>query len=176
MDGIKAVRGVLRMLMAKCQCDTLDQCGKDIFQNMNRHVEARPLLASHRRRGKYRRVCEPDALNPRRIDLGYRPFAAISVINFRVAGDPAVESLSPLLFRSRAAGAGRSELRCQNLWHPTPANFRFERRGRPMASRAGRAAAVCDPLRRRTARSTRATSLTNLIQYLAIRLTRSALF
>ena len=53
MDGINAVRGVLRKLMTKCQCDTLDQCGKGIFQNMNRDVVARPLLASHRRRQKY---------------------------------------------------------------------------------------------------------------------------
>jgi hypothetical protein len=29
----------------------LDQCGKGIFQN--RDVMARPLLASHRHRGKY---------------------------------------------------------------------------------------------------------------------------
>jgi MerR family transcriptional regulator, redox-sensitive transcriptional activator SoxR len=53
MDGIKAVRGVLRKLMTKCQCDTLDQCGRGIFQNMNRDVLARPLVASHRRREKY---------------------------------------------------------------------------------------------------------------------------
>ena len=53
MDGIKAVRGVLRKLMTKCQCDTLDQCGKGIFQNMNRDIVARPLLASHRHREKY---------------------------------------------------------------------------------------------------------------------------
>ena len=32
MDGIKAVRGVLRKLMTKCRCDTLDQCGKGIFR------------------------------------------------------------------------------------------------------------------------------------------------
>jgi MerR family redox-sensitive transcriptional activator SoxR len=35
MDGIKAVRGVLKKLMAKCRCETLDQCGKGIFQTMN---------------------------------------------------------------------------------------------------------------------------------------------
>src|SRR5579864_8200769 len=50
MDGIKAVRGVLRKLMRKCQCDTLNQCGKGIFQNMNRDVVATSLLASHRHR------------------------------------------------------------------------------------------------------------------------------
>jgi MerR family transcriptional regulator, redox-sensitive transcriptional activator SoxR len=54
MDGIKAVRGVLKKLMTKCRCDTLDQCGKAMFQNMNDDVVARPLPAS-RRRGKYSR-------------------------------------------------------------------------------------------------------------------------
>ena len=55
MDGIKAVRGVLKKLMTKCRCDTLDQCGKGIFQSMNRDVVARPLLASHRHRERYPR-------------------------------------------------------------------------------------------------------------------------
>jgi len=53
-DGIKAVRGVLKKLTTKCQCDTLDQCGKRIFQSMNRDVAARPILARHRHRDKYR--------------------------------------------------------------------------------------------------------------------------
>ena len=53
MDGIKAVRGVLKKLMTKCRCDTLDQCGKGIFQSMNRDVAAWPLLASHRHRERY---------------------------------------------------------------------------------------------------------------------------
>lgn len=52
MDGIKAVRGVLKKLMTKCRCDTLDQCGKAMFQNMNKDVVARPLSAG-RHRGKY---------------------------------------------------------------------------------------------------------------------------
>jgi MerR family transcriptional regulator, redox-sensitive transcriptional activator SoxR len=54
MDGIKAVRGVLKKLMTKCRCDTLDQCGKAMFQNMNKDVVASPLPAS-RHRGKYSR-------------------------------------------------------------------------------------------------------------------------
>jgi hypothetical protein len=41
MDGIKAVRGVLKKLMTKCRCETLDQCGKGIFQSMNRDVVGR---------------------------------------------------------------------------------------------------------------------------------------
>src|SRR3984893_802830 len=53
MDGIKTVRGVLTKLMAKCRCETLDQCGKGIFQSMNRDVAARPLPASHRHRKKH---------------------------------------------------------------------------------------------------------------------------
>src|ERR1700730_7357129 len=53
MDGIKTVRGVLKKLMTKARCDTLDQCGRGIFQNMNTDVVARPLVASHRRREKY---------------------------------------------------------------------------------------------------------------------------
>jgi MerR family redox-sensitive transcriptional activator SoxR len=52
MDGIKAVRGVLNKLMTKCRCDTLDQCGKGIFQSMNRDVVARSLPPS-RHREKY---------------------------------------------------------------------------------------------------------------------------
>jgi MerR family transcriptional regulator, redox-sensitive transcriptional activator SoxR len=53
MDGIKAVRGVLKKLMAKCRCETLDQCGKGIFQTMNREGVARPIPASHRHREKH---------------------------------------------------------------------------------------------------------------------------
>ena len=52
MDGIRAVRGVLRKLMTKCRCDSLDQCGKGIFQSINRDAVARPLPAGHRHRGK----------------------------------------------------------------------------------------------------------------------------
>src|SRR5467141_1852194 len=48
MDGIKAVRGVLKKLMTKCRCDTLDQCGKGIFQSMNSNVVAkRPPATIH---------------------------------------------------------------------------------------------------------------------------------
>jgi MerR family transcriptional regulator, redox-sensitive transcriptional activator SoxR len=53
MDGIKAVRSLLRKLMTKCHCDTLDQCGKGIFQRMDRDFVARPFLANRRDRGKY---------------------------------------------------------------------------------------------------------------------------
>jgi len=53
MDGIKAVRCVLKKLMTKCRCDTLDQCGKGISQSINRDVVTRPLPASPRHREKY---------------------------------------------------------------------------------------------------------------------------
>jgi MerR family transcriptional regulator, redox-sensitive transcriptional activator SoxR len=53
MDDIKAVRSVLKKLMTKCRCKTLDQCGKGIFQSMNRDVVARPTLASYQHRENY---------------------------------------------------------------------------------------------------------------------------
>src|SRR5260221_5748615 len=53
MDGIKVVRGMLRKLITKCQCDTLDQCGKGIFLMMNKDIVARGLLTSYRHREKY---------------------------------------------------------------------------------------------------------------------------
>src|SRR6266487_6277380 len=50
MDGIKAVRSVLKKLMTKCQCDTLDQCGKGIFRSMHGNVVANRPPANHRYR------------------------------------------------------------------------------------------------------------------------------
>src|SRR5215467_7545277 len=52
MAGIKAVRSLLRKLMTKCHCDTLDQCGKGIFQSINKDATARPLLGRPRVRGE----------------------------------------------------------------------------------------------------------------------------
>ena len=49
MDGIKVVRGVLRKLMSKCRCDTLDQCGRGMFQNMNRDIAVSRLATAQRR-------------------------------------------------------------------------------------------------------------------------------
>jgi MerR family redox-sensitive transcriptional activator SoxR len=46
MESIKTVRGVLKKLETKCRCDTLDQCGKRIFQPMDRDVKAKPLFRS----------------------------------------------------------------------------------------------------------------------------------
>jgi MerR family transcriptional regulator, redox-sensitive transcriptional activator SoxR len=50
MDGINAVRGVLTKVMTNCRCDTLDQCGKKIFQKLNGHPPLAPLLLNGRRR------------------------------------------------------------------------------------------------------------------------------
>ena len=52
MDGIKEVRRLLKQLMTKCRCETLDQCGKGIFQSMKRNVAAKPPLTTRRHRGK----------------------------------------------------------------------------------------------------------------------------
>ena len=58
MEGLQAVRGLLKRLMTKCQCDTLDQCGKGMFQNMNRNVAAGSSFAGHRRKqGGSSRFC-----------------------------------------------------------------------------------------------------------------------
>jgi len=54
MDGIRAVRKVLKKLMTKCRCETLDQCGEGIFQSMKKDVGAKPFLRSHRPSEKYR--------------------------------------------------------------------------------------------------------------------------
>ena len=53
MDGIQAVRGLLKQLMTKCRCDTLDQCGERIFRTMNSHAPATP----HARSGGRREEC-----------------------------------------------------------------------------------------------------------------------
>ena len=54
MDGIKVVRGVLRKLMSKCRCDTLDQCGRGMLQAMDRGVALSSLPKADR--GQRRRA------------------------------------------------------------------------------------------------------------------------
>lgn len=54
MDGINEVRRLLKRLVTRCRCETLDQCGKAMFQNMRRDFQAKPLLLSQRQREKYR--------------------------------------------------------------------------------------------------------------------------
>jgi MerR family transcriptional regulator, redox-sensitive transcriptional activator SoxR len=48
MNDIKTVRSVIRGLMTKCRCDTLEQCGKGIFRNLQR-PEARRSFSSNPR-------------------------------------------------------------------------------------------------------------------------------
>ena len=52
MDGIKAVRTLLKRLMTNCHCDTLDQCGKGIFRSMNGQAVAQPFRPSPRPKEK----------------------------------------------------------------------------------------------------------------------------
>src|SRR5215470_8851535 len=59
MDGLKAVRGVLKKLMTRCRCDTLDQCGKGIFQSINRDAAGRRFPATHRGREHIRTSLRP---------------------------------------------------------------------------------------------------------------------
>ena len=53
MDGIKAVRALLKRLMTKCRCETLDQCGKGMFQNMERDLAPGAFLAGNRSHGNH---------------------------------------------------------------------------------------------------------------------------
>jgi MerR family redox-sensitive transcriptional activator SoxR len=50
MEGINEVRSLLKRLMTKCRCDTLDQCGKRIFQSMDRDFAGSTLRVSPNRR------------------------------------------------------------------------------------------------------------------------------
>ena len=48
MDGIRTVRRLLKKMMQDCRCETLDQCGKGIFQNGCVEARVRSLPANHR--------------------------------------------------------------------------------------------------------------------------------
>jgi MerR family redox-sensitive transcriptional activator SoxR len=48
MDGIRTVRRLLKKMMQDCRCDTLNQCGKGIFQNGCVEARVRSLPANHR--------------------------------------------------------------------------------------------------------------------------------
>jgi MerR family transcriptional regulator, redox-sensitive transcriptional activator SoxR len=51
MDGIQSVRRLLRKMMQNCRCDTLEQCGREIFLNgfINVAVGSLPVNYRHRR-------------------------------------------------------------------------------------------------------------------------------
>ncbi|HKF01920.1 MAG TPA: MerR family transcriptional regulator [Candidatus Sulfotelmatobacter sp.] len=55
LEGIKAVQGLLRRLMSNCRCETLDQCGKGIFQSMGRKVISEPIFRNIRGQEKLQR-------------------------------------------------------------------------------------------------------------------------
>ena len=48
MDGIKAVRQLLKKMTQNCRCETLDQCGKGIFRSGLGDAVVKPLPANHR--------------------------------------------------------------------------------------------------------------------------------
>jgi MerR family transcriptional regulator, redox-sensitive transcriptional activator SoxR len=49
MDGIKTVRRLLKKMMQNCRCDTLEQCGKAIFQSGCADVAVKSLPLKRRR-------------------------------------------------------------------------------------------------------------------------------
>jgi MerR family redox-sensitive transcriptional activator SoxR len=51
MDGIKTVRRLLRRMMKKCRCETLDQCGKGILRSGRGDALAR-AMPNNMRRGR----------------------------------------------------------------------------------------------------------------------------
>ena len=53
MDGIRAVRGLLKKLMKTCRCETLDQCGSGIFRSMHKHGRSAMIVRGTRVPGKY---------------------------------------------------------------------------------------------------------------------------
>ncbi len=48
LDGIKAVQALLKKLMTKCRCDTLEECGKAMLRSRNRNVQAKSLFERSR--------------------------------------------------------------------------------------------------------------------------------
>jgi MerR family redox-sensitive transcriptional activator SoxR len=49
MDDIRTVRSLLKKMMRHCHCETLDQCGKGIFQSRRRSITTKPLHLASRR-------------------------------------------------------------------------------------------------------------------------------
>src|SRR5713226_3115244 len=47
MNGIKTVRRLLKSMMEKCHCDTLDQCGRGIFRRACADVTVNSPPAKH---------------------------------------------------------------------------------------------------------------------------------
>jgi MerR family transcriptional regulator, redox-sensitive transcriptional activator SoxR len=55
IDAIRRIRGLLKKLMAKCRCDTLDQCGKAILENVIGDLPPSSLPKGLHRRQRVRR-------------------------------------------------------------------------------------------------------------------------
>jgi len=51
MDGIKAVRRLLKKMMQNCGCETLDQCGKGIFRSGSGNLIVKSPPANRRHGG-----------------------------------------------------------------------------------------------------------------------------
>jgi hypothetical protein len=56
MDGIKAMRRLLKKMMQNCRCNTLVQCGKGIFRSGCADVAVKSLLLKGRRRPACQRL------------------------------------------------------------------------------------------------------------------------
>ncbi len=52
IEGIKAVQKLLRSLATRCQCETLDQCGKRMFERMSADAGGKPSLGSAKARSR----------------------------------------------------------------------------------------------------------------------------
>jgi DNA-binding transcriptional MerR regulator len=48
MDGITTMRRLLMSMTQNCHCDTLDECGKAIYQKGNLGVTSKTVPRSHR--------------------------------------------------------------------------------------------------------------------------------
>src|SRR5215813_4678822 len=50
MDGVRTVRKLLKKVMRNCRCETLDECGKEIYRNGCGDIHLKFLAANHRLR------------------------------------------------------------------------------------------------------------------------------
>jgi MerR family transcriptional regulator, redox-sensitive transcriptional activator SoxR len=50
LERIKTMQHLLRRMMQRCRCDTLDECGRGIFHKTFSNVEVKPLANMLRRR------------------------------------------------------------------------------------------------------------------------------
>ena len=50
MNGIKAIRALLRRLMENCRCNTLDECGRNMLRQVDKDALPNPALRIARKR------------------------------------------------------------------------------------------------------------------------------